>query len=391
MKPVHLSSLLLSIVLLACNAEQATNNQDVEEPEQQEEDKYQYRGEPLKVGVVGLVHTHVHWILGRDSFGDIEIVGIVEPNRELAQRYSKQHGYSMDIVFDSIEEMVEATRPEAVTAFNTIYDHLEVVKYCAPRRIHVMVEKPLAVNLEHAREMAELARQHNIFLLTNYETSWYGSNEESYRIINQDKAIGDIRKMVFHHGHQGPEEIGVNSEFLEWLIDPIQNGGGALTDFGCYGANLATWMMKGEKPVSVSCITQQIKPEKYPLVEDEATILLSYPKSQVIIQASWNWSHNRKDMEVYGTTGYVIAKNGTNMEILEKEEEGPFFLEAPPLKPGRQDPFALFASLLKKGMVLPPMDVSSLENNLIVMQILEAAKVSAQTGKVVQWDEYYPE
>ena len=131
---------------------------------------------PLRVGIVGLVHTHVHWILGRELRGDIQLVGIVESNRELAQRYSRQHGFSMDIVFNSIDEMLEAVQPDAVTAFNTIYGHLEVVGQCAPKGIHVMVGKPLAVSLEHARRMAALAEEHSILLLTNYETSWYGSN-----------------------------------------------------------------------------------------------------------------------------------------------------------------------------------------------------------------------
>ena len=55
--------------------------------------------EPLKIGVAGLTHTHVHWILGREPIGDIEIVGIVEPNRVLAERYAKQHGFSMGLVY----------------------------------------------------------------------------------------------------------------------------------------------------------------------------------------------------------------------------------------------------------------------------------------------------
>ncbi|MEL6976465.1 MAG: gfo/Idh/MocA family oxidoreductase, partial [Bacteroidota bacterium] len=66
---------------------------------------------PLKIGVAGLTHTHVHWILGRDDIGDIEIVGIAEPNRELAKRYTKQHGLSMDLVYDSLEEMLQKTQP----------------------------------------------------------------------------------------------------------------------------------------------------------------------------------------------------------------------------------------------------------------------------------------
>ena len=87
---------------------------------------------PVKIAIAGLTHTHVHWLLGREARGDIELVGIAEPNRELAQQYSKQHGYSMDIVYDDLSAMLEATQPEAVCAFNDIYGHLEVVRQCAP-------------------------------------------------------------------------------------------------------------------------------------------------------------------------------------------------------------------------------------------------------------------
>ncbi|HEU4858428.1 MAG TPA: Gfo/Idh/MocA family oxidoreductase, partial [Chitinophagaceae bacterium] len=198
---------------------------------------------PMRVAVVGLVHAHVHWILARENKGDIEIVGIAEPNRSLAEAYSKQHGYNMNIVYSTMEEMILKTRPEAVFAFNSIYDHLRTVEYCAPRGIHVMVEKPLAVSDEHATKMLALAKKYNIHLLTNYETTWYGSNAKAYQIIKEDKMIGDIRKIVFHTGHPGPVEIGCNPEFLEWLTDPVLNGGGAITDFGCYGADIATWLM----------------------------------------------------------------------------------------------------------------------------------------------------
>jgi predicted dehydrogenase len=331
----------------------------------------------------------VHWILGSEKIGDIEIVGIVEPNRDLARRYSKLHGYSMDIVFNTIEEMVEKTHPEAVTAFNTIYDHLQVVEYCAPRKIHVMVEKPLAASLEHARKMDSLARQYDILLLTNYETSWYGSNYEAFRLVIKEKKIGELRRMIFYTGHPGPVEIGCNEEFLEWLTDPVLNGGGALTDFGCYGANLAIWFMNGQTPLTVSCITQQIKPALYPKVEDDATIILTYPTTQILIQASWNWSHNRKEMEVYGTSGYVFCKNGKEMEVLEDEKVGSYKLEAKPLPDGFHDPFAFMAEVIKNSHPLERFGVSSLENNLIVMQILEIAKEAASQKKTILWDEYF--
>ena len=175
--------------------------------------------QPLRVGVAGLTHTHVHWILGREDKGDIQLVGMVEPNKDLAQRYADQYGYSMDLVFDTLEEMIAATQPEAVTAFGTIYNHLEVVQVCAPKGIHVMVEKPMAVSLDHAKKMAALAQKHNIQLLTNYETTWYPTNHKAKELLEQGK-VGDLRKVIVRDGHRGPAKLGINQEFLDWLFDP---------------------------------------------------------------------------------------------------------------------------------------------------------------------------
>ncbi len=336
-------------------------------------------GKPFRIAVAGLTHTHVHWILGRAHDGDIEIVGISEPNRELAERYLKQHNLPMTLWYPSLEEMLKKTNPEAVTAFNTIYEHLEVVKVCAPRKIHVMVEKPLAVSLEHAREMEKLARQHGIHLLTNYETTWYGSNAD---VVKELPALGDIRKIVVHDGHQGPKEIGVNEEFLDWLTDPVKNGGGAITDFGCYGANLATWLMNGQRPNAVFAVTQQFKPDVYPKVDDEATIILTYDKAQVIIQASWNWPYGRKDMEVYATGGSVIAdRSGVRIKIAETPEKTK---TSPALPKPHHDPFAYFAAVVRGEITVNPADLSALENNVLVVEILEAGKASAKEGRKIQ-------
>jgi predicted dehydrogenase len=338
--------------------------------------------EPLRVGVAGLVHGHVGWILNRNKDADIQIVGIAEPNRQLAEKYAKQYGYSMNIVYSSLDEMLEKTRPEAVTAFNSIHDHLAVVQACAPRGVHVMVEKPLAVSMEHAREMESLARKHNIQLLTNYETTWYGSNHRAYEMVLDQKAVGDIRKIVVHDGHQGPKEIGVGPEFLAWLTDPVQNGGGALIDFGCYGANLITWLMKGERPTSVTCITQQIKPDIYPKVDDEATIIVTYPKAQGVIQASWNWPYSRKDMEVYGQTGYVHALDRNNMRVKLASNEPEQTIKADDRKSPLHDPFAYLKAVVRKEITAEN-DLSSLKINMTAMEILDAARRSAKEGRTI--------
>jgi predicted dehydrogenase len=334
---------------------------------------------PLRIGIAGLTHAHVHWLLSRAHDSDIEIVGIAEANHDLAERYLKQYNLPVTLLYSSLEEMLNKSKPEAVCAFNSIYEHLEVVKACAPRKINVMVEKPLAVSLDHAKQMQALAIKYGIHLLTNYETTWYGSNR---KVVEMLDSIGDIRKVVVHDGHQGPKEIGVNKEFLDWLTDPVKNGGGALTDFGCYGANLITWLMKGETPLAVLAVTQQIKPDIYPKVDDEATIIVTYPKAQGIIQASWNWPFGRKDMEIYGQHGYLIAdRNGLKTKTSEGKKEEYQIVPSP--KPPYQDPFAYLAAVVHGEITVKPTDLSSLQNNMIVVEILEAAKKSAREGRVI--------
>jgi predicted dehydrogenase len=344
---------------------------------------------PLRVAVAGLSHDHAHMIMGRKLKGDIEIVGIAEPDRQLAERYARQYGFDMALVYPSLEVLLAKTKPEAVLAFNSIYEHLKVVELCAPKGIHVMVEKPLAVSWEHAERMLALARKHNIHLLTNYETTWYGSNAAAYQMAVREGKLGEPRKIVFHTGHPGPKEIGCSKEFLHWLTDPVQNGAGALTDFGCYGANISTWLMQGEQPLSVTAVTQQIKPDVYPEVDDEATIIITYPKTQVIIQASWNWPYSRKDMEFYGRTGYVFCKDAVNMQVRENERAPAVDRKAGPLAPETGEPFVYLANVIRGKINMAPYDLSAPGNNEMVVKILEAARVSARTGKTVVWQSYF--
>ena len=337
---------------------------------------------PLRLGVAGLTHGHVGWILGREDLGDVEIVGIAEADEDLAGQYAERYGFDLSLVYPSLEEMLEKTRPEAVAAFNSIAEHRGVVEACAPRGIHVMVEKPLAFVREDARQMAALARQHGIHLLTNYETTWYPANHEAFRRADAGE-LGTLRKIVVRDGHSGPKEIGVGPAFLEWLTDPKMNGGGALIDFGCYGANIATRFMKNVRPDSVTAVTRQFKPDIYSRVDDEATILLDYPGTQVIIQASWNWPFSRKDMDVYGATGYLRQITSTEMELKASARDAVQRYQLEELPHAIHDPFAYLAALVRGSIEPEPLDLSGLENNLLVVDILDAARLSARTGQTV--------
>ncbi len=336
----------------------------------------------VRYGIVGLVHDHAHgFIPVASSRQDIQLAGIAEPDSELARRYAQSYKLSPSLFYTNLEEMLDQTKVQAVAVFTSTFEHRHVVEVCARRGIHVMMEKPLAVSMEHALAMEAAARKGGIQVVVNYETTWYPANQEAYGMVHEKHAIGELRKIVVHDGHQGPKEIGCSADFLRWLTDPVLNGGGALADFGCYGADLITWLMQGQKPTSVFAVTQQIKPEVYPKVEDEATIVLTYPHAQGIIQASWNWPFNRKDMEIYGQTGYVHVpdKNVLRIRTARAEETT---TTAPALAAPNSDPLSYLAAVVKGE--IRPTGLSSLEVNLIVTEILDAARRSARTGKRIE-------
>lgn len=339
----------------------------------------------LRLAVAGVNHGHASFILGRKPVGDFELVGVFETNKELVQSYAARYKFSPGIIYNDLAKMLDTVKPDAVVAFGSIFDHMAVVEACAPRGIHVMVEKPLATTVEDANRMAELAKRYKIHILTDYETSWYPSTAKAFELVNDSNFVGDIRKVVIHDGHQGPKEIGVGKEFLDWLTDPVLNGGGALIDFGCYGANLMTCLMKGEVPVSITAVTQQIKPDVYPKVEDEATVVLTYPSSQCIIQASWNWPFNRKDMEIYGNKGLIYARDKNKMVIRNQQSKSEKNLNVTSADiEVYEDPFSYFADVIHGKVKVPEYGLYSLENNVLVVKILDAARRSAKEGKTVK-------
>lgn len=338
---------------------------------------------PVRVVVIGATHAHVHWILGQAGADrdDFVLVGIYEPDVDLAERLIRQYRLDPALHYTDIDAMLEATDPEAACLFGSIFDHREHAILAAENGLHVMVEKPLAVNMEHARAMADAAEQHGVHLLTNYETTWYPSNHAAHALAN-DGTLGELRRIVVHMGHQGPREIGCNEEFLAWLTDPVLNGGGALTDFGCYGANLATWLMDGQRPVAVTAVNQQIKPDVYPNVDDEATILIEYPEAIAIVQASWNWTVSRKDIAVYGTADYVQTVGGDGVRLGDLGGSADDAQRQPALEAPEHDPFAYLAAVVRG--TLEPGGLTGIENNLLVVEILDAARRSASEGVRVE-------
>ena len=349
-----------------------------------------------KIAVVSMLHAHVWLHLGTMLKGDkVKLVGVSETLPDLIARATREDvipqtqnvtrpGVPESLIFADWKKMIDQTKPDIVWAFTPTNGHVDMVRYCAPRGIHVIMEKPLAATLKEALEIQELARKYKILVLANYGSTWQ-AGQYAAKAADDAGEIGPVWRLHGKQGSGGPGDP-KKSSFAAWLADPVQNGAGALMDFGCY---LVVWSLglKG-KPESVYATVQHMKPETFPNVDDNATIILNYKDGLAILEASWDFPPaQRLGNEIYGTKGSIVgnsirrpgapARAGGGRGAQQQGDP----LDVTPLPPERSEPIAYMVDRIRNKQ---PLDgLSSLDLQVAAQEVLEAAKISIQTGRAV--------
>jgi predicted dehydrogenase len=338
-------------------------------------------GTKTRLAVVGLDHDHVWELLKyMAAEQDAELVAIADGHPALVERAKKQVPASVKFYTDYVQ-MLDEAKPDAVFVTTENDRHLEILRECAKRHINYSVEKPMAVNAADAKEMERLADQAGIKLMVNYWNAWVAPSRELFhRVKNGD--VGPIHKMIIEYGHEGPKEIGVSQYFADWLYDPVKNGGGAIVDFGCYGAEWAVWL-KG-RPTRVYATSRKLKTEQHNRVDDDDTIVLDYPDATAIVEASWDWPYNMDRIQVFGAKGSLSAghdnlfyRNGRRQAIGDGPDGAAVKLDSLPHE--GSNPVAYLVSRIREHK--PVEDPVSARLNVQVVEILSAARESIATGQ----------
>jgi len=334
-----------------------------------------------RLAIIGLDHDHV-WGLLRDLTGEpnAELIAIADTHTELVDQAKAKVPPTVKFYSDYVK-MLDEMKPDAVIVTTENDRHLEILQECAKRHIHYSTEKPMATTASDAREMERLANQAGIKVMVNYWNAWVAPTHALYRRVH-DNQLGPVQRLIVQYGHQGPKEIGVSKYFGDWLYDPLKNGGGAIMDFGCYGAEWAVWL-KG-RPTRVSAVTQKLKVDQHNAVDDDATIVLDYPDGTAIIEASWDWPYNMGQVQVFGPKGSLLATARDLFSRSTGRQEANAALEGERIAldlPAREtsNPISYFVDCIRNNK--PIEDPLSMKLNVQVMEILDAARESAQTGK----------
>jgi predicted dehydrogenase len=329
-----------------------------------------------KIAVIGLVHSHVWGHLPEMLKNDpAKFVGIAETNPELLAE-AKNKGAGAIPVFSDYKKMLDEVKPNIVWAFVENNRHLEIVEACAPRKINVIFEKPLASTYKDAVAIQKLARKHGIEVLTNYQMAWWAANYTA-KAQADEGAVGQVWRLRGIVGHGGPGSTGVGKYFFDWLTDPVKNGAGALMDFECYNALWSLWY-KG-RPQTVYAQVNHLRPQTFPKVEDNSTMVVSYKDGVGLFEGSWDLPRGFQDLEVFGLKGSLyMTKGGVELRQGGKAKQ----VELSPLAPERSEPIAYMVHSLKNKK--PVEGMVALDINVGVNEIVEAAKMSVKSGAAVK-------
>ncbi len=331
------------------------------------------------IAFVGLRHGHCWRQLEnvKTQAHAIELVGIAESIPSLIAEAKALHP---DQYFtDDYKKLTKERKPDIVWAFVENNRHLEILEHMAPLGIHVIFEKPLASTFADAKRMRQLARKHDVQVMTNYQMAWWPTNQEIKRQADAG-AIGDVWRMHGIVGHGGPGNDGPRrSVFFGWLTDPVKNGAGALVDFGCYNALWALWI-KG-RPESVYARVDRLQTERFPKVEDNSVMVLDYPDGVGVFEGSWDLPHSFQDLELFGRAGSLYM-NREGVSIRKGRRGEPEDLAPAKLSKKRLDPLLYIADVVSQGKRVD--NIMALDINVGAVEILEAAKESIATGKPVK-------
>lgn len=285
--------------------------------------------DPLKIGILGLSHDHVWdnlpFLVSHEA---MELVAAADPNEPLTARIATEYGCK---TYHSADELLNSGQLDAAYIFSSNAEGAELAIQAMKKRLHVLIEKPMAARLEQANRMVAAAEENAVKLVVNWPFAWWPQLQKALAMV-QDGAIGKVWAVKYRAAHAGPAELGCSEYFCNWLFDPELNGGGALMDYCCYGCVLSAALLG--LPESVTGMTGgQVKGGLS--VEDNALIAMKYPFGMSSAEGSWTQIGKLTSYTtaLYGTEGTILVEPRAGGRLYVATEDNPGGTEVPVLDP----------------------------------------------------------
>ncbi|HLW90589.1 MAG TPA: Gfo/Idh/MocA family oxidoreductase [Roseiarcus sp.] len=359
-------------------------------------------GKSYRVGVIGFAHMHVNELVDRFiASGRAQIVACAD-TRPLTPSVttvegSRQANMTRTLAapggpraYDDYQKMLETEKLDIAIFCPENRRHADVAEAIAQHGVHMLTEKPMAAGLHDALRMKAAAEKAKVALAVNWPITWHPAYRRLKEMVDAG-AVGDVWELKWRnpaslgplaHGstHPGATVISgqvSNAEKAKEWWHQAAAGGGALLDYCCYGACLASWLLP--PPVSVQCFKANLMSAGD--ADDNAAMLVRFPSAMAILEASWTTFHNGvpNGPIVYGTKGTIVLDGADILVYGERGAKTPSLVEkGEPLPAGRATIAEEFLHHIETGEPLHP--TLAYPINLAAMAILDAGIKSAQKG-----------
>ena len=287
---------------------------------------------PFRVGCLGAgkIFNEAH-LPAYISLESVELAAIYDPDRKRAESTREHYlsllneagqnivGVNVDLC-DDPEELIDSV--EMIDVCSPARYHAQYALMALEKNVHVMTEKPMARTWWEADHVAESARRSKAMFQLN-DDNLFIPRYRALRNVIDDGMIGEVQHIWITRGYHGPEDRG------DWFWDPLENGGGAIMDYGSHAVS-SVWFMAGydKSPQEVRSLGIEAR-QKMRLIggrfrqietDDDAHFKVRFvnPKNgdwiTAVIEATWAWPELGKDgsdvhgyIEVEGSTGTVTA------------------------------------------------------------------------------------
>lgn len=248
----------------------------------------------LGTGFISGIHLESY----RRFVPEAEVVAVFSRNLQRAEAVARIHGIPQ--WYGDVEQAITQSGCDVVDVCLPNFLHARAALVAAREGKHVIVEKPLAMNLEEAQEMIAACKAAGRKLMYAEELC-FAPKYERVRNLAQEGALGKVFQLRQSEKHSGPHS--------DWFYDVSLSGGGVIMDMGCHAFGWFRWMMGAVKPVSVYAHMDTIVHQCRTKGEDNSLVVVEFESGAIgVAENSWAKQGGMDDrIEVYGTEGVAYA------------------------------------------------------------------------------------
>jgi len=341
-----------------------------------------------KVGVLGMTHDHVWEHIGTLSQRSDVTLSVADPNAPLVEQARSEHGVERG--YNDYADLLEREQPDAVLVFADNAGSVEIVELAASHGKPIMIEKPMASSLAGAERIRVAVQKADVPVMVNWPTNWAPAVRHAFDLVERGE-IGDIYRFTFRGGHRGPKEYGCSEYFYSWLYDRERNGAGAFIDYCGYGAAMACHLLG--LPSRAQATIGRLQKDYVP-VDDNAILVLRYPRAMAVLEATWTANGPVPDggPAFWGTKGTLVVQRqsarqegqivriGVVKRISDETPDGEI-IEPPDLPEGARNATEYFLNCIANDR--PFEGLVSMETGLAAQEVLEAGLIAARAGSEV--------